>query len=103
MRESPVMASGPKNQYKQPSALRLNQTSNFSLKPKARPHELNSFYDTFTKLDSIKSKLRKAERTSHTSIKKSTRNICNPFSTLQQSHRKSPFKESQHLLILNQS
>ena len=37
---------------------RLNMTSNFTLAPKDRPYELNSFYDTFTKLGDLKSKLR---------------------------------------------
>lgn len=30
---------------------KLKLKSNFRLKPDERPHELNSFYDTYTKLD----------------------------------------------------
>ena len=32
-------------------------SKNFNLKPRARPHELNSFFETYTKLDAIKSKM----------------------------------------------
>lgn len=36
---------------------KLIQSSKFNIKPIARPHELNSFFDTYQKLDAIKTKM----------------------------------------------
>ena len=46
---------------KQKPAFKLNQTSNFSLNPKDRCHEMNSFFDTFTKLGQMKQRLNPKE------------------------------------------
>ena len=47
----------------------MNQTSNFSLKPSARAHEYNSFYDTFSKLDDIRNKINKISKSSTFDLK----------------------------------
>lgn len=47
---------------------KLKQKSNFNLNPNQRPHELNSFFDTYTKLDSIKTKLIQLNKDSSFSI-----------------------------------
>ena len=85
---------------------RLNQTSNFSLAPNARPHELNSFYDTFTKLNDIKTRLTKQDKDSVVSIMKdSKQRSTEVFNTIQPvvHYYKSPVKKGELTLLKHDS
>lgn len=63
--------------------VRLNQTSNFSLDPNKRSHEFNSFYESFNKLNEIKTRLINIEKASRFSFKNSHNTSRNDLRTLQ--------------------